>query len=94
VKTGIFRLWLGPQIGIKKLDSKFTKSQSLITGLEYGAVLGLNFHVSNNITLTAELGYKEGTSIQVDNNNVALYDIEETRNYFNLGILYRLDSDN
>jgi len=94
LKTAALRLWIGPQIGFKRIEAKNRNPGVFITGIDVGAVMGLNFHASRSVSLTAELGHKRGTTYQASSDtDIVIFDIEENRTYINLGILFRFGRD-
>jgi len=94
-RTPSFRLWIGPQIGYKEIDSTNKTPDVFILGFDVGPVVGINYHVSQTISLTAEIGNKIGSTVQArQRDRVVTHDIDENRTYLNIGILFRLSKDN
>lgn len=89
VRTQDLRIWLGPQIGMRVLKSKTQASDN--GGIEYGAVIGMNYHVSPSISLTAEAGRR--FSLATVNGAGSDYDLKEQRNFVNLGVMYRFNDN-
>ncbi len=87
VRTQAMRLWLGPQIGMRDLKSKVGSIHN--GGIEYGAVIGMNFHVSPSVSLTAEAGRR--FSVATVDNGFNSADIKEQRNFINLGVVYHFE---
>jgi len=94
-KTASLRLWLGPQIGYKEINSTNKTPETTIVGIDYGPVVGMNYHVSQSISLTSEIGYKRGFTVETRrSNDIIIYEITEDRTFINLGILFRFGNDN
>lgn len=96
IRNADLRFWVGPQVGFKYLTSKDDNDIDLIT-FDLGAATGLNYHISSNISLTADLGYRLGyggaissTSSSTDEFDI---DINENQFFVNVGLLFRFGRD-
>lgn len=99
VRNSNLRFWIGPQVGFKWLDSKDNTDISVFT-FDLGAATGLNYHISSNISLTAEAGYRWGFGVADSNFDETSsttgdleYDISENQLFVNVGLLFRFGRD-
>lgn len=98
IRNADLRFWVGPQVGFKYLTSKDDNDIDLIT-FDLGAATGLNYHISSNISLTADLGYRLGYGGASDSSNTSSsnedfdYNINENQFFVNVGLLFRFGRD-
>ena len=90
VRNQTMRLWIGPQISLRDLDSKDNNLPLEIDGGGLQAAAGINLYISPSLSLTGELGYSISNNYHVDSDTAFGHlDIEEDRSFFNVGIIYR-----
>ena len=90
VRNTDMRIWIGPQIGHKRTDNKFSQS---ISGFEYGAAVGINYHINPTLSFTGESGIRYGNSYAYDKQDVNTDQVGESAFFINIGLLYRFNDN-
>lgn len=90
VRNTDMRIWIGPQIGYKSTNNKSSLS---ISGFEYGAVVGLNYHISPTLSLTGESGVRYGYSFAYNQQDINTHQADERATFINIGLLYRFNDN-
>lgn len=86
----VLRLWAGPELKVEYLEGKSVSAaySTHTSGLAVGVapVIGANFHLNNELSLTLKGGYMflEGAKVFTE--------WQERYGFFSLGLLYRLES--
>ena len=91
------RVWAGPQLSVKYLESD--SGNTTLSGIGVGPIVGVNVNLDPSITLAADAGirgiysyaeYDSDYSSSFDEE----YDINENELFVNFSVLFRLGNDN
>jgi hypothetical protein len=81
VRTPLFRLWVGPQFGYGYADGGYGEVY-----FKLGPIIGLNFHVSEVVTLFFDAGFRLHTAVAKIPSFFTGYSA-----FANVGILFRIN---